>query len=1085
MNTTHRNPSSLFRLKAFVLALLTLFGLSASTLWAESVYFSTVKVGGALRTGLNENGHTFATSSGHTTASGAIGASCRYKGTTAADTAKDTITWPGSSDGDNSLPPTIAYGVYTLKHSKGSSSTDNNTTTYTISADSNCRYQSDGKVAKAFGSANANPNTWQQLGVLVLDSTPHAPVFSVNFTIPAESGMRLQVDNFQLSSIGLAVHIGTQPPATASVAENYSGAICTVGAGGTTGATYTWKRNGDAISGGAYASYYSGYNGATLNALSIPASETGVSLTCTVGGTYAQSDNTATVDSQACVLTVGTADPCTTVADVGGITHSPLAPAGYIYSDAATITCTGCSGSATAVTIKDTTAGYATVGTATGGSSTVIVTVTGTLTSGHVLCAVQTVGGQDSCLVTAPTVTVGNLGCTYVAGGLSIPITGPIQAGDTTVTVAGVSASAEDVTVYADGTQIGQNTSPGGLTTVTVTTSALVKGKHLTATQKLSGTEGCIPGSSGAPLVGGGNAALSVVLEFTVGGTSYLWLGANNRLGGFGSAPTGVSATVTPGAGWQTVTLTPGTSHSWNWGTALAYTFPTTGNGTLQYIWFTPSANTEMGPYSIYIDTIENGTTSVFDWESNFAPGNSDFMQVPHYATTPAIPLHDGDTTWCVNTNADMGANCQRMDWEFVNDGVPNTIRGVLKTDKTIDLSKPISLRILVLPAGTTTPALTVSQPAGFALTQGTPANVAVTAADHSGGTSTITYQWKQNGVDITAANAGDRTGYDTATLNFTTPVCGDAGNYTLAVTNVVTGVNAGTYYKVIAPIAVTWTPVSQTITFGALADKAYGDDDFTVSATASSLLGVTFTSSDTATATVTSGGLVHILRGSHNTLIQAHQGGDCTYGAATEVDQVLNVNPGISTTTVGSSQNPSAVDAPVTFTATVAYGGTGHNASTLPTGSVEWYIDSVDQGPATLDGSGHATLGPITTLTAGTHTVRADYAGDGNYDLSTGSLAGGQTVASSSGPCSALSTNLAIVDLNDGYKSIRLDFQGTPNAIYYVVASSDVTTGMGSWNALPWSTNTAAAGTGLWSCTVTNSATQQVYRAKAVNPCP
>jgi hypothetical protein len=43
----------------------------------------------------------------------------------------------------------------------------------------------------------------------------------------------------------------------------------------------------------------------------------------------------------------------------------------------------------------------------------------------------------------------------------------------------------------------------------------------------------------------------------------------------------------------------------------------------------------------------------------------------------------------------------------------------------------------------------------------------------------------------------------------------------------------------------------------------------------------------------------------------------------------------------------------------------------------------------------------------------------------------------------------------------------------------------MGSWNALPWSTNTAAAGTGLWSCTVTNSATQQFYRAKAVNPCP
>ena len=203
-----------------------------------------------LRTGLNENGHTFALSSAHTTAAGNIGVDCRYKSTTAADTAKDTITWPASNDGDNSLPPTIAYGVHTLSHSKGNSSTDNSVVTYTVSGDSNCRYQADNKVANAFGLGNANYNTWQQLGVLVLDSTPHAPVFSVNFTIPAQSGgHRLIVENFQLSSIGLAVHIGTEPAASASVAANYSGTICSVNAGGTTSPTYIWKRNGTAING--------------------------------------------------------------------------------------------------------------------------------------------------------------------------------------------------------------------------------------------------------------------------------------------------------------------------------------------------------------------------------------------------------------------------------------------------------------------------------------------------------------------------------------------------------------------------------------------------------------------------------------------------------------------------------------------------------------------------------------------------------------------------------------------------------------------------------------------------------------------
>ena len=228
------------------------------------------------------------------------------------------------------------------------------------------------------------------------------------------------------------------------------------------------------------------------------------------------------------------------------------------------------------------------------------------------------------------------------------------------------------------GVQVGQNTAPAGQTTVTVTTSALVKGAYLTASQKLSGTEGCVPGSTGAPIVGGGNAALTVCLELTVGSTPYLWLGANGRQGGYASPPTGATV-VTPGVGWQTVTWTPATASGYNWGTAAAYTWPSSGSASLQYIWLCPNNNSEMGPYTVYIDTVQNGTTSLYNWEGDTL-GLSAFMQNPSFATTGRTPIHDSpNLTACVNTNADMGAECQRMDWEFLNAASPNSIRGVLE----------------------------------------------------------------------------------------------------------------------------------------------------------------------------------------------------------------------------------------------------------------------------------------------------------------------------------------------------------------------------------------------------------------------
>ena len=76
----------------------------------------------------------------------------------------------------------------------------------------------------------------------------------------------------------------------------------------------------------------------------------------------------------------------------------------------------------------------------------------------------------------------------------------------------------------------------------------------------------------------------------------------------------------------------------------------------------------------------------------------------------------------------------------------------------------------------------------------------------------------------------------------------------------------------------------SQIITFGSIPDKDPSDADFTVSATASSGLPVTYTSLDTSVATITSGGTISIVSAGTAT-IRATQDGNDTYAPAPKVE--------------------------------------------------------------------------------------------------------------------------------------------------------------------------------------------------------
>jgi len=120
--------------------------------------------------------------------------------------------------------------------------------------------------------------------------------------------------------------------------------------------------------------------------------------------------------------------------------------------------------------------------------------------------------------------------------------------------------------------------------------------------------------------------------------------------------------------------------------------------------------------------------------------------------------------------------------------------------------------------------------------------------------------------------------------------------------------------------------PNNQTITFGPVDEKAFGDADFTVSATATSGLPVTFTASGDCTVTPT--GTVHIT-GAGSGIITAHQAGDDNYNAAPDVPQTVTINKASLTVTADNKTKLyKAVNPPFTVT----YSGfvNGETASSL-----------------------------------------------------------------------------------------------------------------------------------------------------------
>ena len=133
----------------------------------------------------------------------------------------------------------------------------------------------------------------------------------------------------------------------------------------------------------------------------------------------------------------------------------------------------------------------------------------------------------------------------------------------------------------------------------------------------------------------------------------------------------------------------------------------------------------------------------------------------------------------------------------------------------------------------------------------------------------------------------------------------------------------------------------------------------------------------------------------------------------------------------MSSSLSPSAFNQPVVFTAIVS------SSAGTPTGTVNFTADGSDIGSGALDGSGAATLS-VSSLTAGPHTIVANYAGDATFDSSSSSLA--QTVNQ------ATTTTTAVSSLNPSLvaqsvlftATVAGAFGGTPTGTVTFYAGSD-----------------------------------------------
>ena len=293
-------------------------------------------------------------------------------------------------------------------------------------------------------------------------------------------------------------------------------------------------------------------------------------------------------------------------------------------------------------------------------------------------------------------------------------------------------------------------------------------------------------------------------------------------------------------------------------------------------------------------------------------------------------------------------------------------------------LSSPSRTRVRLIRLAATFVAVAI----GFA----TPANAVVTAVNVGAQTGTPTYGTAGTATyEVTLTRTGGDppapamsvTGLPTGAVGlFGTPsswvpvdVTTDTQTIPLSITtSALTPANSGdpSTFTVTADSLngdglLTINRLAQTITFGVLADKYIGDPDFTVSASASSGLAVSYSAVGNCTV---SGDTVHIT-GVGSCSITASQAGDVNFSAAANVTQLFNILLRVPVITFAPA--PSVVYPGPDFTVHA----TTNSDGALTYSKVSGFCDLVDASYGTFSPTGVGTC-VVAAATAATATFAA-----------------------------------------------------------------------------------------------------------------
>jgi hypothetical protein len=203
---------------------------------------------------------------------------------------------------------------------------------------------------------------------------------------------------------------------------------------------------------------------------------------------------------------------------------------------------------------------------------------------------------------------------------------------------------------------------------------------------RVNWTWDAVPGAQGYRLLQNTNGA---------GYSNFVDVVANN----YTDANTGWTpgSTVTPNT---TITLSP--SVQWN---------PTVGNpnniatpwGILESIAFAINVPDGTGPFDFYLDNVQNGTTVFQDFEGALA-GTSDYgFRAPSFSgSTSGNILNNPNVGAVSNGAADTGTKAFRIQFQWNGTNSSKWLRLTTSGvgNPMVDLSQPISMRVLMLPVG-------------------------------------------------------------------------------------------------------------------------------------------------------------------------------------------------------------------------------------------------------------------------------------------------------------------------------------------------------------------------------------------------